>query len=197
MHGGLTTLDINIQADMRVISVNVGRPQTVDWHGRPVLTSIWKSPVEGPVHVAGVNLFGDEQSDLTVHGGPRKAVYAYPSEHYAYWRRELPKADLPWGVFGENLSTEGLLESEVCIGDRFRIGSVELIVTQPRMPCFKLGIRFGDDRMVRRFVAADRSGIYFSIAKEGKLEKGDAIELVQPAADRLSIAEAFRARMRE
>lgn len=179
---------------MRVISVNVGRPRTVLWHGEPVLTSIWKAPVNGPVRAAHDNLFGDEQSDLTVHGGPRKAVYAYPTEHYEFWRRRLPGADLPWGAFGENLSTEGLLESEVFVGDRFRVGSTELIVTQPRMPCYKLGIRFGDDGMVRRFMQGGRPGIYFSIAVEGELRAGDSIELLSRSDDPRSIADVFTAK---
>src|SRR5690349_14033253 len=157
------------QRGVKIISVNVGRPKTVQWHRKTVLTSIWKSPVEGPVHVAPFNLFGDEQSDLTVHGGPNKAVYGYPTEHYEYWRRELPDAELSWGAFGENLSTEGLLETDVAIGDRFRIGSAELIAVQPRIPCYKLGIRFGRDDMVKRFMASRRSGFYFSIVKEGSL----------------------------
>jgi MOSC domain-containing protein YiiM len=174
---------------MHVLSVNVGRPQTVQWHGRPVLTSIWKSPVEGPVALVADNLFGDEQSDLTVHGGPNKAVYAYPTEHYEYWRRELGVATLPWGSFGENLSTVGLIETEVAIGDRFRIGSAELVVTQPRLPCYKLGIRFGDDSMVKRFMASRRSGIYFSIARPGRLQSGDAIERVATVKDPITIAQ--------
>ena len=176
---------------MRVISVNVGGPKVVDWHGKPVLTSIWKAPVDGAVAVAGVNLFGDEQSDLTVHGGHRKAVYAYPAEHYAYWRRELPDAELPWGVFGENLTIEGLLEADVAVGDQFRIGTAELVITQPRMPCYKLGIRFGDDRMVRRFMRSRRPGFYFSIAKAGEVRAGAAIERISRAADSPSIADIF------
>lgn len=174
---------------MRVISVNVGRPKTVPWHKETVVTSIWKAPVDGPVHVKPFNLYGDEQSDLTVHGGRNKAVYGYPSEHYEYWRRELPHADLTWGAFGENLSTEGLLETDVAIGDRYRIGTTELIATQPRMPCFKLGIRFGDDRMVRRFMASRRSGFYFAIAKAGQLEAGDSVERLSRAEDSVTIAQ--------
>jgi MOSC domain-containing protein YiiM len=174
---------------MRIVSVNVGRPRTVTWHARQVLTSIWKEPVAGAVPVAAHNLFGDEQSDPTVHGGPEKAVYGYPSEHYDYWRRELPDADLPWGAFGENLTLEGLLETDAAVGDRFRIGSAELIVTQPRMPCFKLGIRFGDDRMVKRFMASRRSGFYFAIGKPGALTAGDRIERLSRRADLVSIAE--------
>src|SRR5215204_3988694 len=137
---------------MRVISVNVGLPREVEWHGRRVLTSIWKSPVTGPVGVTSLNLDGDAQSDLSVHGGPEKAVYGYPSEHYDDWRRELSLETLPWGAFGENLTTSGLRERDVAIGDRIRVGSVELLVTQPRMPCFKLGIRLGRDDMVKRFM---------------------------------------------
>src|SRR5439155_17303525 len=141
---------------VKVISVNVGLPREVEWHGRRVLTSIWKSPKAGRVRVATLNLEGDEQSDLSVHGGEEKAVYAYPSEHYAFWRNQLPDADLPWGAFGENLTIEGLLESEVMTGDRIEIGSAVFVVTQPRMPCFKLGIRFGRDDMVRRFFQSRR-----------------------------------------
>lgn len=174
---------------MRVISVNVGRPQTVQWHGRRVLTSIWKTPIDGAVTVAPHNLFGDEQSDLTVHGGPNKAVYAYPSEHYEFWKRELGVTELPWGSFGENLTTTGMIEGDVAIGDRFRLGTAELVVTQPRLPCYKLGIRFGDDLMVKRFMASRRSGIYFSIAKAGELQKGDGIERISRAPEPVTIAE--------
>ena len=174
---------------MRLISVNVGRPQTVQWHGKRVLTSIWKVPVDGAIAVAPNNLFGDEQSDLTVHGGPDKAVYAYPSEHYEFWKRELRLAELAWGSFGENLTTEGMTERDVAVGDRFRVGTTELIVTQPRLPCYKLGIRFGDDRMVKRFMASRRSGIYFSVAKPGHLQQGDAIERIARSAEPVTIAE--------
>jgi MOSC domain-containing protein YiiM len=123
---------------MHVISLNVGRPREVEWRGRTVRTSIWKEPVQGSVRVTSLNLDGDAQSDLSVHGGPEKAVYAYPAEHYDYWQRELDVDALPWGAFGENLTTSGVLESDLAIGDRVRVGSVELMVTQPRLPCFKL-----------------------------------------------------------
>ena len=174
---------------MRLISVNVGRPQIVQWHGRPVLTSIWKTAVNGTVAVVSNNLFGDEQSDLTVHGGPNKAVYAYPSEHYQFWKRELGVADLPWGSFGENLTTVGMTESDVAVGDRVRIGTAELVVTQPRLPCYKLGIRFGDGQMVKRFMDSRRSGVYFSIARAGDLQQGDAIERISRVAEPVTIAE--------
>jgi len=160
----------------RLVSVNVGLPREVDWHGRAVRTSIWKSSVEGPVRVRSLNLEGDQQSDLSVHGGRDKAVYAYPREHYDYWRRELPGQALPWGSFGENLTTEGLLEPDVRIGDRFRAGSTELVVTQPRMPCFKLGIRFGRDDMVKLFLHSGRSGFYLAVVREGEVAAGDPIE---------------------
>src|SRR5882724_12583457 len=157
---------------MRVLSVNVGSPREVQWQGRPVRTSIWKSPVTGPVIVKTLNLDGDQQADLTVHGGEKKAVYVYPSEHYALWRAELPGVDLPWGAFGENLTTEGLMEDSVHIGDRFRIGSAELVVTQPRMPCFKLGIRFGRPDIVKRFLRSGRTGFYLTVTREGQVEAG-------------------------
>ena len=146
---------------MRVVSLNVGLPREMEWHGRTVRTSIFKTPADRRLRVTTLNLEGDQQSDLSVHGGVAKAVYAYPSEHYEYWRRELPQADLPWGVFGENLTTEGLLEEDVRIGDRLRVGSAEFVVTQPRMPCFKLGIRFGRPDIVKRFLHSGRTGFYW------------------------------------
>jgi MOSC domain-containing protein YiiM len=163
---------------VQLVSVNVGLPREVAWHGRVVRTSIWKDPVEGLVHVASLNLEGDKQSDLSVHGGPEKAVYAYPSEHYEYWRRELPGTDLGWGTFGENFTTEGLLEPDITIGDRIRVGSAEFLVTQPRMPCFKLGIRFGRDDMVKRFLRSGRPGFYLAVVREGEVARGDSIEFV-------------------
>jgi MOSC domain-containing protein YiiM len=132
--------------------------------------------VLGPVRVAALNLEGDEQSDLTVHGGVHKAVYAYPSEHYLFWREEIPDLDLPWGAFGENFTTEGLLEEAVHIGDRLRVGSAQFVVTQPRMPCFKLGIRFGRPEIVKRFLQSGRSGFYFAVLEEGRVAAGDSVE---------------------
>jgi len=160
---------------MKIVSVNVGLPREVQWRGQSVRTSIWKSPVEGKVHVRTLNLDGDQQSDLSVHGGAEKAVYVYPSEHYSDWRLELPGVELPWGAFGENFTAQGLLESVVQIGDRLRIGSAEFVVTQPRMPCFKLGIRFGRADMVKHFLRSGRSGFYLSVAREGEVAAGDAI----------------------
>lgn len=175
---------------MRILSVQVGRPRDVAWHGKTVRTSIFKHPAEGAVRVGAENLEGDGQADLTVHGGRDKAVYAYPSEHYAFWRRELGEASLDPGAFGENLTTEGLVETGVCIGDRLRCGTAELVVTQPRIPCFKLGVRFGRPEIVKLFLRSGRSGFYLAVAREGELRAGDPVELAPAEGDRVSIAEA-------
>jgi MOSC domain-containing protein YiiM len=159
------------------------------WNGDSVLTSIFKKPVAGRVRVETLNLAGDQQSDLTVHGGPEKAVYVYPSEHYAFWRDELPGVDLPWGSFGENLTVEGLAEGQLRIGDEIAIGSAVFVVTQPRMPCFKLGIRFGRMDMVKRFLKSGRSGFYLSVSREGKLSAGDPIALTPSQAPAITVAE--------
>jgi MOSC domain-containing protein YiiM len=160
---------------MKLLSVSVGLPREIPWKGKIVRTSIFKTPLAGRGRVRKLNLEGDEQSDLSVHGGLEKAVYAYPSEHYSFWREELPGMDLPRGVFGENLTTEGLLEGDVHIGDRFRIGSAEFVVTQPRMPCFKLGIRFGRADIIKRFLQSGRTGFYFAVLQEGEVGAGDSI----------------------
>lgn len=160
---------------MKIISISVSRPRLVIWKGEPVSTGIFKEPVAGPVMLRTLNLDGDRQADLTVHGGPSKAVYAYPSEHYEFWKQELPEMQLPWGMFGENLTTEGLMEAEVNIGDRFRIGEAELMVTEPRMPCYKLGIKFGRADILRRFLSSGRSGFYFSVLQEGLVAAGDRV----------------------
>jgi MOSC domain-containing protein YiiM len=140
--------------------------------------------------VTTLNIEGDEQSDLSVHGGVEKAVYAYPAEHYPPWRQELGM-ELPWASFGENLTTEGLSE-DVRIGDRFRIGTAEFVVTQPRMPCFKLGIRLGRQDVLRRMLRTGRTGFYFSVAVEGEVGPGDAIELVRRAEEDLTVADVVR-----
>ncbi|HEX9726521.1 MAG TPA: MOSC domain-containing protein [Vicinamibacteria bacterium] len=161
---------------MRLLSINVGGPREVVAQRKIVRTSIFKDPVSGPVRVGKLNLEGDAQSDLSVHGGVDKAVYAYPSEHYPYWREQLPDAELPWGAFGENLTTEGLNEKTVRIGDRLNVGSAAFVVRQPRLPCFKLGIRFGREDMVRRFLKSGRTGFYLAVIQEGEIAAGDAIE---------------------
>jgi MOSC domain-containing protein YiiM len=175
---------------MQVISINVGLPREVEWRDQIVQTSIFKEPVAGRVRVARMNIDGDQQSDLTVHGGAGKAVYVYPSEHYEFWRKELPDADLPWGAFGENLTTSGLSEEDVRIGDRYAIGSAEFVVTQPRMPCFKLTIRFGRADMIKRFYRSGRSGFYLAVAKEGEIGAGDEISLLSRDDDAMTIADA-------
>jgi MOSC domain-containing protein YiiM len=174
---------------MKLVSVNVGLPREVIWQGKHVRTSIWKYPAGARIRVSSLNLDGDQQSDLSVHGGADKAVYAYPSEHYRYWRNALPGVELPWGAFGENLSIEGLLEENVRIGDRFQIGSAEFMVTQPRMPCFKLGIRFDRMDIVKLFLKSKRSGFYFRVIREGEVGAGDAIRRTYTEDGALTIAD--------
>jgi MOSC domain-containing protein YiiM len=178
--------------EMRVLSVNVGLPRKVQIGGRIVLTSIYKTPAHGRVAVRGYNLEGDRQADPRVHGGPYKAIYVYPSEHYAYWAEELPGADLPFGAFGENLTTAGLDEESAHIGDQFRIGSAILQVAQPRMPCFKLALRFNRPDMPKRFWNSGRFGIYFSVFREGELGSGDAIEQLAADPEQVSAADVVR-----
>lgn len=178
---------------MRVLSVSCGLPRQVDWHGRTVTTSIYKEPVEDRVPLRTLNLDGDRQSDLTVHGGKDKAVYCYPIEHYDYWREALPGRALPLGVFGENFTIEGLSsEQDVYVGDRFSIGSAELVVTQPRLPCYKLGIRFEFDAMVKRFLDAGRTGFYLTVTREGDVGAGDEITLLGRAAESVPVSEITR-----
>jgi len=174
---------------MKVLSINVGLPREIEWQKKIVRTSIFKSPVSGPVRVTTLNFERDAQSDLSVHGGPDKAVYVYPYEHYSFWRNELPDADLSLGAFGENLTTEGLLEDVTNIGDTFRIGSAEFTVTQPRMPCYKLGIRFGRADMVKRFLHSGRTGFYLSVSKEGEVMAGDSIEKLSQDEHRITVAD--------
>jgi MOSC domain-containing protein YiiM len=182
---------------MKLISVCVGLPRQVNWKGKPVTTGIFKQPTNGRVMMRSLNLDGDRQADLTVHGGVEKAVYAYSMEHYAYWRQELPDEELPWGAFGENLTIEGLSETSVNIGDRFRIGTAELMVTQPRFPCFKLNLKFGRDDMVKRFLNSRLSGIYFSVVKEGEVGAGDEIELISRDENNITVADIVEIYVRE
>lgn len=174
---------------MKLLSVNVGLPREIKWNGKIVRTSIFKEPVTGRVRVARLNVSGDQQSDLTVHGGPDKAVYAYPSEHYPFWRTQIPNMDLAWGVFGENFTTDGLDEGTLHIGDRLRVGSAVFVVTQPRMPCFKLGIRFNRSDMVKRFLQSGRTGFYFAVLTEGEVAAGDSIELLQRDEHNIPVAD--------
>jgi MOSC domain-containing protein YiiM len=178
---------------MKVISVNVGLPRTLPFHDRQVTTGIFKSAVPGPLMMRRHNFDGDRQADLINHGGTHKAIYAYPSEHYAFWYRELPGVELVWGNFGENLTTEGLFEQDACLGDRYRIGQAVVAVAQPRIPCYKLGLRFGRDDMPKRFLASGLSGIYFSVVEEGLVKPGDAIERIHRDEHALSVADINRA----
>lgn len=174
---------------MRIVSVNVGMPREVAWKGMTVRTGIFKEPVGGPVMIDKLNLAGDSQADLTVHGGEDKAVYAYPAEHYEYWRQELPEIPFSFGIFGENLTTEGLLENRLCIGDRLRAGSAILMVTQPRMPCYKLALRFGRDDMIKRFLGSGRSGFYFSVIEPGEVCAGSSIEILSRDPHHVAVAD--------
>lgn len=164
---------------MKVLSVNVGFPRKVLFNGQIITTAIFKDPVKGPIMLRKLNLDGDKQADLTVHGGLDKAVYSYPVEHYDYWRKQFPNTDLVWGMFGENFTTEGLLEDAVNVGDQFHIGSAKLVATQPRMPCYKLGVRFGRMDVIRRFMASGRPGIYFKVSTEGEVQTGDKIKIIR------------------
>jgi MOSC domain-containing protein YiiM len=175
---------------MKLVSVNVGLPREIEWKEKIVRTSIFKEPLPGRVRVTKLNVDGDQQSDLAVHGGIHKAVYVYSSEHYAFWRKELPGVDLRWGMFGENFTTEGSLgDQNVFIGDRFRIGSAEFVVTQPRMPCFKLGIRFGRPDIIKRFLHSGRAGFYLAVLQEGEIAAGDSIELLARDQRGITVAE--------
>jgi MOSC domain-containing protein YiiM len=174
---------------VKLVAISVGGPREIHWRGRVIRTSIFKSPVSGRVRVSRLNIEGDEQSDPSVHGGPEKAVYAYPVEHYSSWRIELPDVELSWGAFGENFTTEGLLEDQACIGDRYRVGTAELVVTQPRTPCYKLGIRFGRPDMVKRFRDSRRSGFYLAVVREGEVGAGDVIEHIARDERTLTVAE--------
>ncbi|HEX3323166.1 MAG TPA: MOSC domain-containing protein [Terriglobales bacterium] len=177
---------------MKVISVNVGLPRTVIWHGQRVSTGIFKDPVEGRIPLRRLNFDGDRQADLSVHGGTHKAVYAYPIEHYPKWKSELPSLEFPYGAFGENLTVEGLSEDTLFVGDRLRVGSALLQVTQPRLPCYKLGIRFQRDDMTKLFLASWRSGIYFLVEEEGDVAAGDNIEILSRDPHQVNVLDIQR-----
>jgi MOSC domain-containing protein YiiM len=190
---------------MKLVSVNTGLPREVSWHGRIVTTAIYKEPVGGRVALRKLNLDGDRQADLTVHGGEHKAVYCYPLAHYGYWKRELPGRELPMGMFGENFTIDGsaegsaegsadagkhgLLEESVHLGDRFTIGTAEMVVTQPRLPCYKLGVRFGSDDMVKRFLASGRTGFYVAVVREGEIGAGDEIAAIAREPNAVPVSE--------
>ena len=177
---------------MRVVSVNVGLPREVMWHGRTVTTGIYKEPVVGRVALRKLNLDGDRQADLSVHGGEYKAVYCYPIAHYGYWKKELPGRELPMGMFGENFTTDGLSEDSVHLGDRFSVGSAEVAVTQPRLPCYKLGVKFQSEDMVRRFLASGRTGFYLAVTREGEVGAGDEIKVNSRDGNAVPVSEITR-----
>ena len=177
---------------MRLVSVNVGLPREVSWQGGTVTTGIFKQPIAGRVKVRRLNLEGDRQADLSVHGGPSKAVYTYPTEYYPYWREQFPDIDMPWGMFGENFTVEGLVEDQVNIGDRLRIGSAEFMVTEPRIPCYKLGIKFGRKDIIPRFLKSGRSGFYLAVLEEGEVGAGDTIRTLSRAEHSVTVADIVR-----
>jgi MOSC domain-containing protein YiiM len=177
---------------MKLISLNVSLPRLVEYNGEPVATGIFKEPVQGPLMLRTLNLDGDRQADLSVHGGVTKAVYAYPSEHYEFWKTQLPEMNLPYGMFGENFTTAGLFEDSVNVGDKFRAGEAELMVTEPRLPCYKLGIKFGRADILKRFLKSRRTGFYFAVVKEGMVKAGDEFELLSRDANNITIADIVR-----
>lgn len=177
---------------MHLVSINIGLPRQLGWNGGNVTSAIYKTPVAGAVRLRQRNLDGDRQGDLSAHGGPRKAAYAFPSENYGYWRERMPGIELSWGAFGENFTTEGLDEETVSIGDRFRIGAAVVQVTQPRIPCYKLGIRLGQDDIVSRFLATAHTGFYLAVLEEGEVRAGDAIELLGADPAGLTVADLTR-----
>ena len=180
------------QNNMKLISVSVGLPREVTWHGKSVTTGIFKQAVDGRVALRKLDLDGDRQADLRVHGGEDKAVYCYPLEHYDYWRRELPGHALPPGSFGENFTTEGFLEDYVYIGDQFSVGSAQVVVTQPRLPCYKLGIKFQSDEMVKRFLTSARTGFYLRVTREGEVGAGDEIKVIARDSNAVPVSEITR-----
>jgi MOSC domain-containing protein YiiM len=182
---------------MKIVSVNVSLPREVLFNGQIVTTGIFKEPVQGRINLHKLNLDGDKQADLTVHGGIDKAVYSYPAEHYDYWRQVLTNTRMSWGMFGENFTTEGLMEDAVNIGDKFQIGSAKLLATQPRMPCYKLGVKFGRMDIIRQFLASGRPGVYFRVLQEGKVAAGDAIQLINRNTNNITVKDIVRLYTRE
>jgi MOSC domain-containing protein YiiM len=177
---------------MKLISVNTGLPREAVWHSMTVTTGIYKEPVKGRVALRKLNLDGDRQADLTVHGGEFKAVYCYPLLHYDYWRAQLPGKDLPLAVFGENFTIDNFVEDSIHLGDQFAVGSAQVIVTQPRLPCYKLGIRFQADDMVKRFLASARTGFYLAVTREGEVGAGDQMKPLASDPHAVPVSEITR-----
>ena len=177
---------------MKLLSLNVGLPRQVNFQNELVTTGIFKEPVRGRVRLRKLNLDGDKQADLTVHGGADKAVYAYPKEHYNYWKKELPGMSMPWGMFGENFTTQGMFEETINVGDQFQVGTARVVATQPRMPCYKLGVKFGRMDIIKKFLASGLTGVYFKVMREGDLEQGDEIKLVKKDANNVTIKDIVK-----
>jgi MOSC domain-containing protein YiiM len=177
---------------MKLISINVGRPQLVMRDGEAVSTAIFKQPIDGRVMLRTLNLDGDRQADLSVHGGPTKAVYVYPAEHYEFWKHELPEMELSYGMFGENFTATGFSETSLNIGDEFQIGSARVMVTEPRMPCYKLGIRFGRTDIIKRFLVSERSGFYLAVREEGEVGAGDEFQLIKRNEPSVTVNDVVR-----
>ena len=180
---------------MRLASINVSQPTSIPYGDQTILTGIFKVPVSGPVMVRETNVDGDGQADLRVHGGPYQAVYAYPIEHYAYWRQALHRDDFLHGQFGENLTVEGMLEDAVHVGDVFQIGEATLQITQPRVPCFKLAYKMGLPEFPKQFLRSRRCGFYCRVLAEGAITAGDAITRIESDSDPMSVAEILNLRM--
>ncbi|TLX66477.1 MAG: MOSC domain-containing protein [Thaumarchaeota archaeon] len=177
---------------MKLISLNIGLPRQVNFKGEVVNTGIFKEPIQRRVKLRKLNLDGDKQADLIVHGGIDKAVYSYAKEHYEFWRQDLQDMSLPWGMFGENFTTEGLFEESVNIGDTLQIGTARVISTQPRMPCYKLGVKFGRMDIIKRFLASGLTGIYFKVLQEGEVGAGDEIKLINRDQNNVTVRDIVR-----
>jgi MOSC domain-containing protein YiiM len=176
----------------QVLSINVGLPRAVVWKGRTVVTGIFKEPVAGHIAIKRLNLEGDRQADLTIHGGAEKAIYAFPAEYYPFWQEQFPEMAFPWGMFGENLTIEGLLDETVHIGDQFQVGSAHVMVTQPRLPCYKLALKFGRDDILKRFLRSGLTGFYFAVLKEGEVAAGEPIKLLHRDEHEVKVADITR-----
>jgi MOSC domain-containing protein YiiM len=181
---------------MKVLSTNIGQPKEVLWQGVKVKTGIYKEPVEA-ISIRKFFVEGDNVSDLRVHGGESKAVYGYPSEHYEFWGNEYPALTMNWGMFGENITTEGLLEKEILIGSVYRIGTALLRITEPRMPCFKLAAKFGSVDVIRRFMKSRKPGFYFAVLEEGIVKSGDAISMEREGEPGYTLVDEVRSRQRD
>ncbi len=180
---------------MRLLSINVSKPKPITYNGKIVHTGIFKEPISGTVMLREKNIDGDGQGDLKVHGGTYKAIYGYPIEHYSHWQQELNRDDLLYGQFGENLTVEGMLEESIHIGDVFQIGTtVKLQITQPRVPCFKLGYKMGLSEFPKQFLESRRVGFYFRVLAEGEITAGDAISRIEIAPEPMSVKEILNLR---